>query len=84
MILPKDPVTLTPDTIAKLNRALTDARHDINNNLCLLTAAAELLRLRPEMAERLAPGLLDQPPKIIERIRTFSAIWEQAMGITRP
>jgi hypothetical protein len=59
-------------------------RHDINNHLSLVMAAVELIRYKPEMAERMMATLVEQPPKITECLRTFSTEFERVFGITRP
>jgi len=41
MGLPIQPVTLTVEQLGELNRQLGNMRHDINNNLSLIVAAAE-------------------------------------------
>ena len=38
MLLPAQPVTLTPEQIAELNKKLSTMRHDINNSLALVLA----------------------------------------------
>jgi exosome complex RNA-binding protein Rrp4 len=59
-------------------------RHDINNYASLILASAELLRRRPETAERMMTNLMDQPPRIIASIKQFSADLEAALHITPP
>ena len=58
-------------------------RHDINNHLSLIMAAVELLRHKPQLAERMMATLTEQPPKVTAAIGKFSAEFEQAMGIVR-
>jgi hypothetical protein len=84
MVLPSTPVTLTPEQIEQLNSLLSNVRHDVNNQLSLVVAAAELLRLKPELHERMTKTILDLPSKITDRIKQFSGEWERVMGITRP
>jgi hypothetical protein len=84
MPLPSQPVTLTVEQLADLSRKLSAVRHDINNHLSLIVAAAELIRHKPESAERMMTTLLEQPSKIADALRNFSAEFEQAFGITRP
>ena len=50
MPLPSQPVTLTVEQLAGLNRKLRDMGHDINNYLAKIIAAVELARLKPENA----------------------------------
>jgi hypothetical protein len=84
MTLPNEPVTLSAGQIAELNKKLADLRHDVNNNLSLISAATELIRRRPESAAQLSPTLVEQPRKISETITQFSRDLETALGITRP
>lgn len=80
---PTNPVTLTPEQIAELNKKLTKMRHDINNHLSLIIAAAELLRFKPEMREKMSATLSQQAPRITEEVARFSAEFEATFGITR-
>ena len=84
MSLPTEPVTLSVEQIGVLNQKLADLRHDINNHVSVMLASTELLRRRPETAERMLAGLAEQPPKIIETITQFSRELEAAFHITRP
>lgn len=84
MGLPEQPVTLTVEQVAELNKKLSDMRHDINNNLSMIMASAELVRLRPEKADETLSKLLEQPEKIKQTIGAFSGEFERTFGITRP
>ena len=84
MPLPTEPVTLSAAQIGELNQKLADLRHDVNNYASLILASAELLRRRPETAERMMASLVEQPPKIITAVRQFSGDLEAALRITRP
>jgi hypothetical protein len=84
MGLPEQPLTLSVEQIDELNKKLSAARHDINNHLSMMMAAAELIRMKPEMAPKMADRLMAQPAKITELVRKFSAEFEAALGITRP
>ena len=84
MSLPTEPVTLSVEQIRELSQKLADLRHDINNHVSVMLASTELLRRRPETAERLLTGLAEQPPKIIEAVTQFSHDLEAAFHITRP
>jgi hypothetical protein len=59
-------------------------RHDVNNNLSLIIAAAEIIRRKPESAGRMWDGLVQQPHKIAEAVTQFSRDLEAALRITRP
>ena len=83
MGLPEQSVTLTPDQVAELNKKLATMRHDINNNLSMVMAAAELAKLKPEMAEKMLTRLLEQPTKISNQLKDFSAEFEKTLQITR-
>ncbi len=84
MPLPSQPVTLTTQQIADLNKKLSDMRHEINNYLALIIAAMELARLKPETAERHLGTLIEQPRRIAGAMDRFSAEFERTFGITRP
>lgn len=83
MGLPNQPVTLSVEQLGELNRQLSNMRHDINNHLSLIMAAVELIRYKPQMIERMMATLAEQPPKITESLRKFSADFEGMMGITK-
>ena len=83
MNLPAQPVTLTVEQIADLNKQLSTLRHDINGDLALIVAAAELIKLNPSAAERMLNTLLEQPSKIRDRADKFSLEFEKTLGITR-
>jgi len=83
MVLPEHPVTLTVEHIAELNRELGRMRHDINNHLSILLAAAELIRAKPQKAEEMLTTILEQPAKISHIMQHFSREFEKAYGIKR-
>jgi len=84
MALPNEPVTLSVGQIAELNKKLADLRHDVNNNLSLIIAAAEIMRLQPESTARMQDRLNEKPHKIAESVAQFSRDIEAALRITRP
>jgi hypothetical protein len=84
MGLPNEPVTLTVAELEELNGKLATMRHDINNNLSLIVAAMELMRHKPQMAEKMMATLGEQPSKIGDSVTRFSREFERAFGITRP
>ena len=75
-------MTLSVEQIEELTSHLANMRHDINNNLSLIMAATELLRHRPQMLERMAGTLAEQPPKITHALGKFSAEFERAFGLS--
>ena len=83
MILPEQPVTLTAEQIAALTRELGTMRHDINNHLSLVLAAVELIRVKPELTERMVTTVLEQPARVTQAMQKFSAEFEKAYGIKR-
>jgi hypothetical protein len=83
MQMPSQPVQFSVDEVRELNQKLSMMRHDINNQLSLMMAAAELIRHKPQMAERMLDTLIEQPGKISAAIHQFSADFESAFGITR-
>ncbi len=84
MALPTEPVTLTVEEISELHRKLATLRHDVNNHLSLIVAAVELIRRRPDGAERMLAMLTEQPHKIAGTLTQFSGEVETALRITRP
>ena len=82
MTLPENSITLTPEQIGELNKKLSRMRHDINNHLSLMVAAAELVKFKPEMREKMVNTLSDQAPKITTEIRQFSEEFERLLQIT--
>jgi len=83
MTLPEQPVTLTVEQIAELSEKLSHLRHDINGDLALVVAAAELIKISPQLKDKMMATLLEQPPKIKERCDKFLAELEKLLGITR-
>jgi len=83
MTLPTQPVILTVEQIAELNRQLSNMRHDINNQLSLVLAATELIRAKPHMVERMTATLVEQPPKITAALVKFSNEFEKTLRIKR-
>lgn len=84
MALPSEPVTLSVEQLGELNKKLSAMRHDINNHLSLIVAALELVRHKPQMAERMLSTLSEQPAKIGNCMTRFSAEFERTLRITRP
>jgi hypothetical protein len=84
MPLPSEPVTLSVEQVAELNRNLSDLRHDINNNVALILSAIEMMRRRPETFEKMLDSMARQPLRINETVVQFSKALESALKITRP
>jgi hypothetical protein len=83
MALPTEPVTLTVAQLEELNHQLSHMRHDINNHLSLIVAAIELIRHKPQIAERMMVTVAEQPAKIGESLKKFSNEFDRVFGITR-
>ena len=83
MQLPSQPVTLTVEQMAELSAKLSAMRHDINGQLSVIVAAMELIKHKPQTTERMMATLAEQPAKIGEAMRKFSAEFERALNITR-
>jgi hypothetical protein len=83
MVVPQEPLTLTPEQIQEVERRLSELRHNINNNLSLIVAATELIRRKPEMASRMAESIAEQPPKVLNELRSFSDDLESLLRIVR-
>jgi len=76
-------VQLSAEQVQELNQKLSTMRHDINNHLSLMLAATELIRHKPQMAERMMVTLCEQPPKISAAMAKFTSEFETTFGITR-
>jgi signal transduction histidine kinase len=81
VLLPNEPVTLSVAQVEELNRKLATMRHDINGFVTVMMLSAELMRERPESAEARFKTLSEQPARITEALKTFSAELEAALGI---
>lgn len=84
MGLPTEPVTLSAAQVEEFNKKLSMMRHDVNGHLALIVAAAELIRHKPQMSERMLASIAEQPVKITEAMKAFSVECERLLGITRP
>lgn len=83
MRMPSEPVQFSVAQVEELNRKLSVLRHDINNQLSLMLAASELIRHKPQLADKMMATLAEQPPKITAAIAKFSEEFESAFGISR-
>jgi cob(I)alamin adenosyltransferase len=83
MAPPSRPITLTAEQVDELNQKLSSLRHDINNHLSLMIAAIELIRTKPQMAERMMCTLVEQPSKIAVALGKFSTEFERTFGVAR-
>jgi hypothetical protein len=77
-------IQLTPEQARHIVGELRKMRHDINNHLAVIMATAELLRERPDMAERLLPSLAAKPASISTSIKAFSAEFEKVFQPAQP
>jgi hypothetical protein len=83
MGVPNTPPTLTAAQLTELNDKLSHMRHEINNQLALVVTALELMRLRPELRDKMLVTVSQQPSLIIAEVAKFSAEFEQVFGIIR-
>ncbi len=83
MGLPSEPQTLTPEQVAEINSKLSEMRHDINNYLSMIIAATELVKRKPESAERFLEMIALQPPRITTSMQSFSTEFEKLLKIER-
>jgi hypothetical protein len=83
MGLPTQSISLNPTEVAELQRQLSETRHNINNHLTLLVTALELIRRKPDAAERLVTNLLEVPARIRTDLTQFSERFELSLKVTR-
>lgn len=81
--IPNTPKTLSAEEVTELDKQLAQMRHDINNHLSLVTAAVEIMRLKPETAERMIENIAKQPNRIMSSMQDFTKEFDQQFGITR-
>ena len=81
MELPTEPLTLTVQQIGDLSQHFSFFRHDVNNSVGLIGAAAELIRYSPNAAQRWSATLVEQPPRIAGKTREFIAEIERILGL---
>jgi hypothetical protein len=77
-------VQLSAEQVQDLSQKLSIMRHDINNHLSLMLAATELIRHKPQMAERMMATLCEQPAKITDSLAKFSAEFENTFQLKQP
>ena len=83
MGLPNEPQTLTPEQVAEINSKLSEMRHNINNYLSMVIAATELIKRKPEGAERFLEMIAQQPPRITNEMQQFTNDFEKLLQIER-
>ena len=74
---------MSEEQLEELSKKLSALRHDVNNHLSLVVAAAELIKFNPDSANRMCATLAEQPPKISEVINKFSIEFEAMLGMNR-
>jgi hypothetical protein len=79
MPIPEGSANLTADQVKALTSGFSHMRHQINNHLSLIMASAELIKMKPDMAEKLTKSIVDQPSKITHEIGHFSQTLEKAL-----
>lgn len=78
-----DVIILTKEQVQELNEKISNMRHNINNHLSLIVAASEVIRINPSALPRMLPTFKEQPDKIINEIKNFSAEFEKTLGINK-
>jgi hypothetical protein len=80
--LPAAPVTLAVGQVNDLNQRLSEMRHDIRNRLAVIVAVAEIIKLNPTRNLEKLSGILDEIPRILERISEFTGEFEKTLSIS--
>jgi|KBSSwiStaDraftv2_1062776.scaffolds.fasta_scaffold3451031_1 hypothetical protein len=80
---PTGPVQLGVEDVRAIDKEMADTRHDVNNYLAVLSAALEMIRFRPEQAERFLASAMEQPTRITTRLRQCSDFLGTKLAITQ-
>jgi hypothetical protein len=83
MELPPPTITLTAAQVECLRCKLGELRHNVNNCLAQITAAAEISQRKPTSAPRLMVNVIEQPGRIVDELERFSKEFEAAFGNAR-
>lgn len=81
MALPTAPLTLEIPQVEDLSRHFSSFRHDVNGCLALVVAATELIRYNPNVLQRMAGTMVEQPPRIAGKVREFVLHCERVLGL---
>ncbi|MGH7953337.1 MAG: hypothetical protein ACREFE_15685 [Limisphaerales bacterium] len=82
--MPDKSTTLSAVQIHELGEKIVTLRHDVNNRLSLIAAAAELIKRHPQTSARQLATLLEQPHQIAGIIAQFARDFEAVLKITKP
>jgi hypothetical protein len=63
----------------RLAAAFSDFRHSLNNSLAVIMALAEMAQRDPARSERLASSVLEKGASIMEKLREFTADFNEAL-----
>jgi len=75
--------TLSPADILALHDLLRDVRHGIRNDIAVIVAIAELIRVRPDLLDTKLSQVSVQTARLVERLEQFSAEFEKSLGVVR-
>jgi hypothetical protein len=78
-----DQKTMTTEEILELHDLLRDARHGIRNDIAVIVAIAELIRVRPDMLDSKLSQVSVQTAKIVDKLEKFAAKFENTLGVVR-
>jgi hypothetical protein len=81
MAPPTQPATLSVAQIEELSQHFSFFRHDVNNSVGLVGAAAELMRYSPEASKKWSATLIEQPARIAGKTREFILEAERLLGL---
>jgi hypothetical protein len=76
-------VTLSVAQIEELSQHFSFFRHDINNSVGMIGAAAELVRYSPQAAQRWSATVIEQPARIAGKTREFVAEARRIIGLRK-
>ncbi len=80
----RSPDTIRRDKEIRLAASFSEFRHSLNNSLAVMMALAEMAQRDPSRAAKLSASVLEKSANIIERLREFTAEFNDVLRPERP
>ncbi|MFN2541539.1 MAG: hypothetical protein ABR514_05130 [Chthoniobacterales bacterium] len=76
-----EPINITHEEFAQLQRRFSEIKHSINNALAVMMALSEMSQRRPDYAEKLATTVLSKAPQIVSSLQEFTQALHEKDGV---